>query len=93
MVDEVAEGALQGQGLGGEGAGVRAEKLKLGKQKAEIAWRRARRSVAASCPPRLSVPRALLSGRLSAFCILHATFGLLIWALEFGVRLGYNTPR
>ena len=31
--------------------------------------------------------------RLSAFCILHATFGLLIWALEYGVRLSYNTPR
>ena len=28
LVDEVAEGALQGQGLGGEGAGGRAEKLK-----------------------------------------------------------------
>jgi hypothetical protein len=27
--------ALQGQGFGGEGAGGRAEKLKLGKQKAE----------------------------------------------------------
>jgi len=32
LVDEVAEGALQGQGFGGAGAGGRAEKLKLGKQ-------------------------------------------------------------
>jgi hypothetical protein len=32
----MADGALQGQGFGGEGAGGRAEKLKLGKQKAEI---------------------------------------------------------
>src|ERR1035438_2120038 len=29
LVDEVAEGALQGQSLGGAGAGGRAEKLKL----------------------------------------------------------------
>jgi hypothetical protein len=63
LVDEVAEAALQLQGFVGEGAGVRAEKLKLGKQstlrslatedgKAEIARRRARRSAAASCLPK-----------------------------------------
>jgi hypothetical protein len=45
LVDEAAEGALRGQGFGGEGAGGRAEKLKLGKQKAEIARRPARRLV------------------------------------------------
>ena len=44
---EVEEGALQGQGFGGEGG--RAEKLKLGKLKAEIATQRARRSAAAFC--------------------------------------------
>jgi hypothetical protein len=44
LVDEVAEGVLQGQGFGGEGAGGCSEKLKLGKQKAEIARRRERRS-------------------------------------------------
>ena len=49
LVDQVAEGALQGQGFDGEGAGGWPEKLKLGKQKAEIANRKARRSVAASC--------------------------------------------
>ena len=49
-VCEVAEGALQFQGFGGEGAEGRAEKLKLGKQKNEIARRRARRSAAPSCP-------------------------------------------
>ena len=32
MVDEVAEGTLQGQAFGGEGNGEPAEKLKLGKQ-------------------------------------------------------------
>jgi hypothetical protein len=58
LVDEVAEGALQGQGFGGEGAGGRAEKLKLGEQKAEIAKWRARRSAAVSCPPHLPVPCA-----------------------------------
>jgi hypothetical protein len=53
LVDEAAEGALQGQGFGGEGAGGRAGKLKLRKQftlprlateygKAEIARRRVR---------------------------------------------------
>ena len=46
LVDEVAEGARQEQGFGGEGAGGRAEKLKLGKQEAEIpsgrGWRSAR---------------------------------------------------
>jgi hypothetical protein len=58
LVDEVAEGALEVQGFGGEGAGVRAEKLKFGKQstlrslatedgKAEI---RARGSAAVPCP-------------------------------------------
>jgi hypothetical protein len=47
----VAEGALQFQSLGGEGAGGRAEKLKLGKQKAKIARRRAQRSAAPSCLP------------------------------------------
>ena len=36
MIDEAAERALQAQGFGGAGAGGRAEKLKLGKQKAEI---------------------------------------------------------
>jgi len=51
LVDEVAEGALQGQGFGGEGAGGRAEKLKLGKQKAKIATREGRRrSAVVSCP-------------------------------------------
>jgi hypothetical protein len=35
------ERAFQLQGFGGEGAGGRAEKLKLGKEKAEIAMRRA----------------------------------------------------
>ena len=34
MVNEVAEGERQVQGFGGEGAGGRAEKLKLGKLKA-----------------------------------------------------------
>jgi len=34
LVDEVAKHALYRQGFGGEGAGGRAEKLKLGKQKA-----------------------------------------------------------
>ena len=61
LVDEVAERALQLQGFGGAGAGGRAEKLKLGKQKAEIARRRARRSTAGSCPAHLPIPRALLS--------------------------------
>ena len=51
LVCEVAEGALQGQGFGGAGAGGCAEKLKLGKQKAEIARRRARRSAAPACLP------------------------------------------
>jgi hypothetical protein len=51
LVDEVAERALQFQSFGGAGAGGRAEKLKLGKQKAEIARRRARRSAAPSCLP------------------------------------------
>ena len=59
LIDEVAEGALQVQGFGGEGVGGRAEKLKLGKQKAEIARRRAPRSAAAPCPggARLPAPR------------------------------------
>ena len=66
------ERVLQGQGLGGAGAGGRAEKLKLGKQstlrslatedgKAEIAGRTAGRSAAAFCPPHLPVRCALLS--------------------------------
>jgi hypothetical protein len=50
LVDEVAEGALQVHFFGGAGAGGRAEKLKLGKQKAAIARRRVRRSAAVSCP-------------------------------------------
>jgi hypothetical protein len=49
LIDEVAERALQAQNFGGEGEGGRAEKLKLGKQKAVIARRRARRSAGASC--------------------------------------------
>jgi hypothetical protein len=64
---EVAEGALQFQGFGGEGAGRHAEKLELGKQstlrstvtedgKAEIPRRRAQRSAAPSCPPHLRGP-------------------------------------
>ena len=51
--------ALQGQGFGGAGAGGHAEKLKLGKQKAEIARWKARQSAAASC-------RGCASVRLSA---------------------------
>ena len=40
LLCEVAEDALQFHGFGGEGEGGRAEKLKLGKQKAEIRrWR------------------------------------------------------
>jgi hypothetical protein len=61
LLDKVAELALQGQYFGGEGAGGRAENLKLGKQKAMIARRRARVSAVPSCPHRLPVPRALLS--------------------------------
>jgi hypothetical protein len=61
LVDEVAEGALQGQGFGGEGAGGRVEKLKSGKQKAEIAGRRAPRLAAPSYPPNLPVFCALPS--------------------------------
>jgi hypothetical protein len=70
LVDEVAEGPLQSHGFDGEGAGGRAEKLKSGKQKAEIARRRARHRAAASCrgyalrltamkrsPARTSVPQ------------------------------------
>jgi len=37
LVDEVAEGPLQSHGFDGAGAGGRAEKLKSGKQKAEVA--------------------------------------------------------
>jgi hypothetical protein len=44
LVDEVAERALQFQAFGGEDEGGRAEKLKFGKQKAEIARRMARRA-------------------------------------------------
>jgi hypothetical protein len=57
LVNEVAEAALQVQGFGGEGAGGRAEKLKLGKQKAAIARRRARRSGVSSAirDPRFQV--------------------------------------
>ena len=39
LVDEGAEGSLQVQVFGGEGAEGQGEKLKLGKQKAEIAKR------------------------------------------------------
>jgi hypothetical protein len=70
LVDEVAEGAFHGQGFGCGGAGGRAEKLKLGKQKAEIARPGAQRSAAPSCPPHLPVPCALISHfSLSAFPI------------------------
>jgi hypothetical protein len=65
--------ALQFQGVGGEGAGGHAEKLKLGKQKAEIASRRAQRSAAPSCPRHLPVPCALISHfsfQLSRFQVL-----------------------
>ena len=79
LVDEVAAGALQSHGFDGAGAGGRAEKLKSGKQKAEIARRRARHRAAASCrgyalrltamkrsPARTSVPQKhdILTNRL-----------------------------
>ena len=52
LVDEVAEGAPHGQGFsrGGAGGGGQAEKLKLGKQKAEIPSRTVRPPAAAACP-------------------------------------------
>ena len=80
LVDEVAEGALQAHGFGGEGAGGRAEKLKLGKQRAEIARRRARRSTAVSCPSQFPVPRALLSS-LCGFPSLVSAFSLSAFQL------------
>jgi hypothetical protein len=70
LIHGVAERALQAQGFDGAGAGGRAEKLESGKQKAEIARRRAWHRAAASCrgyalrlaavkrsPARTSVPQ------------------------------------
>ena len=72
-------GALQGQGFGGEGEGGRAEKLKLGKQKAEIARRKARRrSAAASCP------------LISAFSF--SAFQLFASCPGVRIEVGYGRP-
>jgi hypothetical protein len=67
--------ALKCQAFGGEGVGGRAEKLKLGKQKAESARRSAPRSAAVSYPPHLPVPCALSSH----FCFLLSRFQLFFF--------------
>ncbi len=94
LVDEVAEGPLQSHGFDGEGAGGRAEKLKSGKQKAEIARRRTWHRAAASCrgyalrltamkrsPARTSVPQKhdILTNRP----LRHSFLTRLVFALRF----------